>query len=190
MKKSIIIFFLLFSISSIIFTAFRSTSQQKQIPNSPESRKLSEIPCYPKTHRKPIDIKKINVLQKEYLYVIATLKSAPDSKRSARELIFIQDKSRKICELYEPTVNPFTDFLPLEVAVAFKKERWRMTLDAMGVVKFKNLLNTPPEIPNPFYLYKEDVLALSRMGFKPGGKAIIIEKLSDLDDLYDLYEPN
>lgn len=103
-----------------------------------------------------------------------------------QELIFERDTIKKSCKQYNFGDKPFTDFIPEKAAVEFKEQRWRRTWQQMGTEKFKDLLNTPPEIPEPFYLYDEDVQAIGRLGFKPGPKAKIIESQSDLDYLYDL----
>lgn len=118
-------------------------------------------------------------------FVLATPTYLNDSPRSAQELIFERDVIKKSCKQHDFGVNPFSDFLPEKVAIDFKEERWKQTLQQMGIEKFKNLLNTPPEIPNPFYLYGEDVKAIARLGFKPGPKAKVIQSQKDLDYLYD-----
>lgn len=143
------------------------------------------IPCYPKQYRPPVLTKKSVVGTKEYFFVLATPTYVNDSPRNEQELIFERDVIKKSCKQHDFGVNPFTDFIPEKVAIDFKEERWKQTLQLIGIEEFKNLLNTPPEIPNPFYLYEEDVKAIARLGFKPGPKAKVIQSQKDLDYLYD-----
>lgn len=159
-----------------------STAQVKPV-EQPSSNSL--IPCYPKQYRSPVLTKKSVIGTKEYFFVLAVPKYLSNSPRGVEELIFEQDIIKKSCKQYDFGVKPFSDFIPEEVAIDFKEERWKQTLQKIGIEKFKNLLNTPPELPNPFYLYKEDIKAIARLGFKPGPKAKVIESQRDLDYLYD-----
>lgn len=143
------------------------------------------ILCYPKQYRLPFLIKKSVMGRKEYFYVLATPTYRNDSPQNLQELIFEQDAIKKTCKQYNFGAEPFTNFIPEKVAVEFKEERWKLTLQQMGVERFKNLLNTAPEIPNPFYLYQEDVMAIARLGFKPGPRAKVIRSQRDLDYLYN-----
>lgn len=143
------------------------------------------IPCYPKQYRPPVLTKKSVVGTKEYFFVLATPTYLTDSPRNEQELIFERDVIKKSCKQHDFGLDPFTDFIPEKVAIDFKEERWKQTLQLIGTEEFKDLLNTPPQIPNPFYLYEEDVKAIARLGFKPGPKVKVIQSQKDLDYLYD-----
>jgi len=157
-----------------------------QLP-SPNST-IPTIPCYPKQYRLPSLIRKSVVGAKEYSFVLATLTYRIDSPQYVQELIFEQDLIKKSCKQHNFGVEPFSNFLPEQVAVEFKEERWKQTLQQIGAKNFNNLLNTPPELPDPFYFYEEDVKALAQLGFKPGPRAKIIKSQRDLDYLYKFDE--
>lgn len=188
MKGKIITALFCFGLGGTVLIIYRAIPQLPPIaqaePALPASSD-STIPCYPKQYRPPTLTKKSVIGNKEYIFVLAIPKYLTDSPRGAQELIFEQDIIKNSCKQHNFGVNPFSDFIPEKVAVDFKEERWKQTLQQMGVEKFKNLLNTPPELPEPFFLYGEDVQAIARLGFKPGLKAKVIKSQRDLDYLYN-----
>lgn len=188
MKGKIITVLVCLGFCGTVLVIYRTIPQLPPIaqaePALPSSSD-STIPCYPKQYRPPVLTKKSVVGTKEYFFVLATPTYLNDSPRGVEELIFERDVIKKSCKQHDFGVKPFTDFIPEKVAIDFKEERWKQTLQQMGIEKFKNLLNTPPQIPNPFYLYEEDVKAIARLGFKPGPKAKVIQSQKDLDYLYD-----
>lgn len=187
-KKSITFLFCL-GLCVIILVIYRSIPQSLYSIAQAQSTQqtLSDlIPCYPKNYRPPVLTKRLVIGTKEYIYILATPTYLKNSSKDLQELIFERDIIKKSCKQHDFADRPFTDFIPEKAAIEFKEQRWRRSLQQMGTEKFKDLLNTPPEIPEPFFLYKEDVKAIARLGFKPGPKAKVIESQSDLDYLYDL----
>ena len=190
MKEKIISLLFGLGFCGIILVVYRSIPQTPHSiaqAQSAEQTLSNSIPCYPKKYSPPVLTKKSAVGTKEYTYVLAIPTYLKDSSRNVEELIFERDIVKKSCKQHNFGVDPFTDFLPEKVAIDFKEQRWRRTWQEMGTKKFKDLLNTPPEIPEPFYLYDEDVQAIARLGFKPGPKTKVIKSQSELDYLYDLH---
>lgn len=190
MKGKIITVLFCLGFCGTVLVLYRAIPQLPPIaqaePALPSSSN-STIPCYPKQYRPPVLTKKSVIGTKEYFFVLAIPTYLNDSPRGVEELIFERDVIKKFCKQHDFGVKPFSDFIPEKVAIDFKEERWKQTLQQMGIEKFKNLLNTPPEIPEPFYLYEEDVKAIARLGFKPGPKAKVIKSQRDLDYLYDFH---
>lgn len=188
MKGKIITVLFCLGLCETVLVIYRAIPQLPPIaqaePALPSSSD-STIPCYPNQYRPSVLTKKSVIGTKEYFFVLAIPTYLNDSPWGAQELIFERDIIKKSCKQHDFGVKPFSDFIPEKVAIDFKEERWKQTLQQIGIEKFKNLLNTPPEIPEPFYLYEEDVKAIARLGFKPGPRAKVIESQKDLDYLYD-----
>lgn len=189
MKKKAITFLFCLGLCGMVLVIYRSIPQSSYSTaqaQSTEQTLSDSIPCYPKNYRPPALTKRLTIGTKEYIYILAVPTYLKDASKDLQELIFERDLIKKSCKQHDFGERPFTDFIPEKAAIEFKEQRWRRTLQQMGPEKFKDLLNTPPEIPEPFYLYREDVKAIARLGFKPGPKAKVIESQSDLDYLYDL----
>lgn len=189
MRKNSIAFLFCLSLCVIILVIYRSIPQSSYsiAQAQPTEQTLFDlIPCYPKNYRSPSLTKKLVIRTKQYIYILAVPIYLKNSSKDLQELIFERDIIKKSCKQHDFVDRPFADFIPEKAAIEFKEQRWRRLLQQMGTKKFEDLLNTPPEIPEPFFLYKEDVEAIARLGFKPGAKAKVIESQRDLDYLYDL----
>jgi hypothetical protein len=185
MKNTILAFSFLLGVGILSFFVYRSIPRLETIVQAQPSPNLEDKSCLPKEYRNPLVNKSVTVGTKEYLYILAVPKNLNNSEKYAQELLFERDKINRSCHQLDFGANPFSEFVPIQVAIVFKQERWSRTLKVMGKAKFTQLLNTPPEIPNPFYLYQEDVEAIAKLGFKPGEKAKVIQSRKDLDYLYN-----